>query len=130
MKSNRRCGKMKIAIPVNEKNTKSGICPSFGRAPWFMIYDTEIKKESFLDNSAASSAGGAGIKAAQLLVDQDIKGVITPRCGQNAAEVIQGADIQIIKSQGEDIEENIRLFENGKLTPLDEIHAGYHNHGK
>ncbi|SHE81545.1 NifB/NifX family molybdenum-iron cluster-binding protein [Alkalibacter saccharofermentans] len=121
---------MKLAMPVNEKNIKSGICCSFGRAPWFMIYDTEIKKESFIDNSAASSAGGAGIKAAQLLVDQNIDGLITPRCGQNAAEVVQGADIQIIESQGEDIEENIKLFEKGKLVLLSEIHAGYHNHGK
>ena len=56
---------MKIAIPVDEKSLESNVCVSFGRAPYYLIYDTETKESVFLDNSAAASTGGAGIKAAQ-----------------------------------------------------------------
>ena len=34
---------MKIAIPVDEKSLESNVCVSFGRAPYFLIYDTESK---------------------------------------------------------------------------------------
>ena len=34
---------MKIAIPVEDYETE--ICPSFGRAPMFLIYDTETKEK-------------------------------------------------------------------------------------
>jgi predicted Fe-Mo cluster-binding NifX family protein len=53
---------MRIALPVNDKDIKSEICPSFGRTPYFLIYDTAEKSSVFLDNIAAQSAGGAGIK--------------------------------------------------------------------
>ena len=32
---------MRIAIPVDEKNIDSEVCISFGRTPYFLIYDTE-----------------------------------------------------------------------------------------
>ncbi|NLM58994.1 MAG: dinitrogenase iron-molybdenum cofactor biosynthesis protein, partial [Clostridium sp.] len=51
---------MKIAIPVDEKSLESNVCVSFGRAPYYLIYDTETKESVFLDNSAAASTGGAG----------------------------------------------------------------------
>jgi predicted Fe-Mo cluster-binding NifX family protein len=56
---------MRIAIPVDEKSIKTSVCQSFGRAPYFLIYDTDSKESKFIDNSAAASQGGAGIKAAQ-----------------------------------------------------------------
>ena len=60
---------MKIAIPVDEKSLDSNVCVSFGRTPYFLIYDVDTKESVFLDNSAAASTGGAGIKAAQTIVD-------------------------------------------------------------
>ncbi|NLK36240.1 MAG: dinitrogenase iron-molybdenum cofactor biosynthesis protein, partial [Gracilibacteraceae bacterium] len=56
---------MKIAIPMDDKNMEASVCISFGRAPYFLIYDTESNESLFLENSAAASQGGAGIKAAQ-----------------------------------------------------------------
>ncbi len=120
---------MKIALPVDEKKIETGICISFGRAPYFMFYDTETKNSSFLLNSAAESQGGAGIKAAQLLADNKAEVLLTPRCGQNAAEVLQSANIKMFKTVGTSVSENIQDFAAGKLAKLSEIHAGFHNHG-
>jgi hypothetical protein len=49
---------MRIAIPVDEKSIKTSVCQSFGRAPYFLIYDTDSKESKFIDNSAAASQGG------------------------------------------------------------------------
>ncbi len=68
---------MKIAIQVDEKSLESNVCVSFGRAPYFLIYDTETKESLFLDNGAAASTGGAGIKAAQTIVDNKVNALLT-----------------------------------------------------
>jgi len=120
---------MKIALPVDEKNMETGVCMSFGRTPYFLVYDTETRQAEFIDNSAAASQGGAGIKAAQMIADKKAEVLLTPRCGENAAEVIKAANIKIFKTAGGSAMDNITAFINGKLLPLDEIHTGFHNHG-
>lgn len=120
---------MKIAIPVDEKTLESSVCASFGRTPYFLIYDTETKESVFIDNSAAASTGGAGIKAAQTIVDHKANALLTPRCGQNAADVIKSADIKIYKTTSASVKDNIAAFVDGNLPLLDEIHSGFHGHG-
>ena len=120
---------MKTAIPVDEKNLGSNVCASFGRSPYFLIYDTETKESVFIDNSAAASTGGAGIKAAQIIVDNKANVLLTPRCGENAADVLKSADIKIYKTSSGSVKDNIAAFVDGKLPLLDEIHAGFHGHG-
>ena len=120
---------MKIAIPVDEKSLESNVYVSFGRAPYFLIYDTETKESTFLDNSAAASTGGAGIRAAQILVDNQVNALLTPQCGENAANVLKPADIKIYKTRAASAKVNIDNFISGKLSLLDEIHSGFHGHG-
>ena len=118
---------MKIAIPVNED--KTSVCMSFGRTPFFMIYDTETKETSFLDNSAAASQGGAGIKAAQSIVDNKASVLLTPRCGENAADVLKAANIKLYRTVGDSVKENIQSFHEEKLEVLENIHPGFHHSG-
>jgi len=120
---------MKIAIPVEDKSLQSKVCISFGRTPYFLIYDTDSKESSFIDNSAVASQGGAGIKAAQAIVDAGAGALITPRCGENAAEVFNAADVKLYKTKNDIVIDNIEAFSNGSLKELTEIHVGFHNHG-
>lgn len=119
---------MKIALPTENKDINSMLCASFGRAPYYLIYDTSAQSSVFVDNTAAASAGGAGIKAAQILVDSGIDALITPRCGQNAALVLQAANIALYQSKDATLAQNIALLQQGKLEKLSNIHAGLHNH--
>jgi predicted Fe-Mo cluster-binding NifX family protein len=120
---------MKIAIPVDESSVGTGVCISFGRTPYFMIFDTEAKKSTFLDNSAAASEGGAGIKAAQSIVDSQVAVLLTPRCGENAAEVLKAANIKIYKTIDGSAMDNVAALLNSKLPLLGDIHPGLHHHG-
>jgi predicted Fe-Mo cluster-binding NifX family protein len=120
---------MKIVIPVDDKTMDTNVCISFGRTPYFLIYDTESKESIFFDNAAASSQGGAGILAAQSIVDNKAEALLTPRCGQNAADVINAANINIYKTTNGSLKDNLDAFNKGELKLLSEIHAGFHNHG-
>ena len=120
---------MKVAIPVEEKTLNTPVCVSFGRTPLFVMFDTENGEYEFIDNSAAASQGGAGIKAAQLLADKGAEAVITFRCGENAAEVLKPAEITLYKAVDGTAYNNIEKFKLGELSLLNDIHPGFHNHG-
>lgn len=120
---------MKLIVPVENKTLDAPVCPSFGRTPLFVLFDTESGNHDFLDNSAAFSQGGAGIKAAQMLVDSGAAVLITYRCGENAAKVLDAAGIKMYKAQDGSVTDNIAKYKDGRLSLLTEIHPGFHHHG-
>jgi len=120
---------MKNAIPGDEKTLYSTVFQTFCKTPYFLIYDIEAESADFIDNSSASRQGGAGIKAAQSIVDSKVSAILTPRCGQNAAEVLTAAGILIYKTESSSIKESIAAFKEKRLDQLQEIHAGFHGHG-
>ena len=120
---------MIIAIPTDYNTNDTTVCVSFGRAPYYLIYDTGTKNTSFLLNTAANSAGGAGIKAAQMIVDNKADYFISLSCGVIAANVLSSANIYIYKYIFASCMYYFFSFNRGKLSILDNIHPGYHNHG-
>lgn len=120
---------MIIAMPVDKDNMETSVGTSFGRTAYFLIYNTDTKESQFINNEAASSRGGAGVKAAQTVVDSKADVLITPQCGENAAEVIKSAGMDIYSSNGSSAKENIDAMIAGDLSSLDNIHGGFHNHG-
>lgn len=115
---------MRIAIPLDED--KAAVCPTFGRAPYFLLYDDAEGKKEMKENPAAQAPGGAGLQAAQFVVDCGAQVLITPRCGENAAEVLKEADVRIYKSEGTDAEQNLAAFRGKRLAVLEKFHSGYH----
>lgn len=124
-----RRSKMKVVVPVESKSLKASVCPSFGRTPLFALFDTDGGTHEFIDNGAVTSQGGAGIKSAQTLVDRGATALITYRCGENAAKVLNAAGVKMYKAQDGSVEDNIAKFKEGQLLLLTEFHSGFHNHG-
>lgn len=120
---------MKIAMPVDDNNLETVICASFARAPYFQIYDTETNESIFVENTAMGSPGGAGIKASQIVVDLKVSALLLPRCGQNAADVLNEAGIKMYKSLAGSSKTNIDAFNKGELSKLEDIHPGFHGAG-
>ena len=115
---------MKIAIPMDEN--KVDVCVSFARAPFFLFHDPDANTDELLPNPAADAQSGAGVKAAQFVLDQQATTVLTVRCGENAAKVFQAAKIAIYKTEGPSAAENLTAFKEDKLAPLTHFHAGFH----
>ena len=115
---------MKLAIPLDEN--KADVCVSFARAPFFLFHDTQTNTDEIKVNPAAEAMGGAGVKAAQFVLDEKADTVLTVRCGENAAKVFQAANISIYKTAGPTVAENLAAFKEEKLAPLTHFHAGFH----
>lgn len=120
---------MKIAIPSEGKELDSAVCQSFGRTTYFILVDTDTQNYTVLNNEAAVAQGGAGIKAAQSIVDRGAKAVVTFHCGENAANVLKAANIKILKAVPATVKEIIDKYKNDELSELTEINAGYHGSG-
>lgn len=114
-------GKMRIAIPLDEN--KQDICIVLSRAPYFLFQDEDEK--NIVENPAADAQGGAGIQAAQFLVDNGVNVLITVRCGQNAADVFTAAGMKIYKSAGKTASEDLEAFAEDRLEELTHFHGGY-----
>ncbi|MBR0598526.1 NifB/NifX family molybdenum-iron cluster-binding protein [Sinanaerobacter chloroacetimidivorans] len=112
---------MKIAFPVSEKSIESDIYDSFGRAPYFVIYNTISKDIEYLDHRAVVAQGAGGIRAAQVLVDQGIKVIIAQQCGENAEKLLRKAEVLIYKASVGSIRDNIEAYLNDQLNLLNEF---------
>ncbi|MDD3920312.1 MAG: NifB/NifX family molybdenum-iron cluster-binding protein [Eubacteriales bacterium] len=117
---------MIVAIPTDENNAATKVCVSFGRAPYFLFYNLDTGKGEYVQNPAAEASGGAGLKAAQFVVDHGTNIVITIRAGENAADVLKTAEIAIWKAMDGTAEENIAALKAEKLTALTNFHPGFH----
>ena len=113
---------MKIAIPLDEN--KQDVCIVLARAPYFLL--REDGKDTIIENPAAQAQGGAGIQAAQFLVDQGVNVLVTVRCGQNAADVFKAAGMKIYKSVNKAAADDLTALEEGRLSELTEFHGGFH----
>jgi predicted Fe-Mo cluster-binding NifX family protein len=120
---------MKIAVPANETSSDTGPSVSFGRSPSFMLYDSETMNYTSIINPGNDASGGAGIKAAQAVVDAGAQVVITFRCGENAAKVLSSAGITVYTAGTGSIAENVTQCIAGKLPVLQDIHSGFHHQG-
>jgi predicted DNA-binding protein (UPF0251 family)/predicted Fe-Mo cluster-binding NifX family protein len=113
---------MKIAVPLDEN--KKDVCIVLARAPYFLF--REEGKDLIVENPAAQAEGGAGVQAAQFLVDSGVHALITVRCGQNAAEVFQAAGMKIYKSANKAAADDLKALEDGALEELTQFHGGFH----
>jgi len=112
---------MKIAISSNGKNLTDNVSEVFARCPFFIIAEIEngkIKSFEAIENEISGRMGGAGIFAAQLMAEKDVKAVITKNIGPRAFEVLKQFNIEVYQGEGE-IKKAIEEFIQGKLKKFE-----------
>jgi len=115
---------MKIAISSTGNDLLSQVDPRFGRCQKFLIFDSETLGFEAVPNEAINAAGGAGIKAAQLVVDNGAKVVITGSIGPNAFNVLSGAGVQVFAGATGNIQSAIDDYKAGKLQKVNQATNG------
>jgi predicted Fe-Mo cluster-binding NifX family protein len=116
---------MKIALTTSEKTLESNIDPRFGRCSNFIIIDTETMEYEFIENDS-SVTGGAGIKAAQTVINAGAKAVITGNVGPNAFRTLSAGSVKIFVGVSGTIKEAVKRFKNGELEEIDTPNVGSH----
>ncbi|WP_455139261.1 NifB/NifX family molybdenum-iron cluster-binding protein [Candidatus Hodarchaeum mangrovi] len=113
---------MKIGLPSNGADLLQPFSHIFGRCSYFIIYDIkEQKVDQVLPNAAQNAAGGAGIQAAQLMIDNHVKTVIAPQIGPKAWNVLNNAGIKVYTGIGGSIQQNIDAFLDEQLTEINSV---------
>jgi predicted Fe-Mo cluster-binding NifX family protein len=87
---------MKIAVTSQGHDLDSELDPRFGRASYFIVVDTETKEHEIVDNEQnLNAAQGAGVQAAQTIVNHQVEAVLTGHCGPKAFRVLDAAGIKV-----------------------------------
>ncbi|WP_038056488.1 NifB/NifX family molybdenum-iron cluster-binding protein [Thermodesulfobacterium hydrogeniphilum] len=91
---------MIVCITAQGSSLDSEVDPRFGRCSYFIFYDTDTKQHEAVENQWKAAMGGAGIQAAQFVVQKGAKKVFTGRIGPNAEEVLKNAGVEIVEVSG------------------------------
>lgn len=107
---------MKLCVSSAEKDIGSRVDTAFGRAPFFLIIDTDTMDVEVVENSAATAGHGAGIAAAQLVSDKGVDAVLTGYVGPNAFNGLQAAGIRIFEGAEENdtVQEAVTKFKKSE----------------
>jgi len=111
---------MIVAISSEGNDLNSNVDPRFGRAKYFVIYNTETDNYSVIDNKQNINASqGAGIQAAQNVANQNVAIVISGNLGPKAYDTLTSAGIKTVHWSNGTVKEAIELIKEDKLQFAD-----------
>lgn len=120
----------KIAITSAGPTLDSPVDGRFGRCEYFVICDDNGDGVIAVANSARSLGGGAGIQAAQQLVDLDVVAVLTGDVGPNAFRVLSAAGVKVYVGCTGHCADALQQYRAGKLSEAGgPTSPGHHGHG-
>ena len=106
---------MKLCITSQGPELSSPVDPRFGRASWFIIYETETGAFEALDNARnLNAASGAGVQAAATVADKGCDWVISGHIGPKALAVLQAGGVKVAVG-AEGSVEAAAAFKDGRL---------------
>lgn len=111
---------MKIAVTSTGTDLESEVDPRFGRAPYFLIVDSETFDFEALDNKENVNAlKGAGIQAAGMVSNKGAEVLLTGFCGPNAFKVLKAAKIGVANNASGTVRDAVEAYLEGKLPLAD-----------
>ena len=117
---------MRIVVSAQGESLDVPASPVFGRCPTYVFVDTETLEFEAVPNPAMSQGGGAGIQAAQFVVNQGAQAVLSGNLGPNAFDVLQAAGVPgYLISEGT-IRQAVEAYKAGQLQPMGGANVAAH----
>jgi predicted Fe-Mo cluster-binding NifX family protein len=108
---------MKLAVSAKGQTLDSELDPRFGRAKYFLLVDPEGDSLEVVENKQnLERAQGAGIQAAQNVVESGAQAVLTGNCGPKAFKVLEAAKIQVAVGLSGTVREALRHYKENKVS--------------
>lgn len=120
---------MKIAVSAEGPSIDAQVSLRFGRAPYFVLVDTDSMHIEVIENPFINQMSGVGIQVAQLMTEKGIEAIITGHVGPKAFEVLRQAGIDIVSVEGGSVKDAIEAFKEGKTTTVKGATAPAHSSG-
>jgi predicted Fe-Mo cluster-binding NifX family protein len=90
----------------------------FGRCPWYVFVDPDTMEVEAVENPAMAAAGGAGIQAAQFVVEQGARAVVTGNVGPNAFDVFRSTGVPVYIGQGGSVGQAVEAYRDNQLREV------------
>lgn len=118
---------MKIAVTTQGNDLSAQIDSRFGRAPRFLIVDTETMSFDVTANSQSLDlAQGAGIQSAQNVLVHKPDVVLTGNCGPKAFKVLKAAGVKVVVGVKGKIADAVHDYIDGKYAEATEANVEGH----
>lgn len=119
---------MKICITAQGPTLEAPVDPRFGRCANFVFVNPETMEFEAVPNPGAMASGGAGIQAAQLVMDKDATTVLTGQIGPNSYQALIANGLEVFLGITGTVNNAIAQFREGKLSkassPTGPAHMG------
>ncbi len=121
---------MKIAVSADGTDLDAVASPVFGRCQGYVFVDTESLSFEGVANPALGAAGGAGIQAAQFVVENGVEAVVTGNVGPNAYNVLDAAGVAVYLAGelagGDTVRKVVDAYKAGDLSKVSAASAPAH----
>lgn len=108
---------MKIAIPVNDDQARCNeIAGSLSVIGFLCIFDTVRQEGNWFKTIDLAPNMGELLPA---LANRNVEAIITRQIHPMALKVLVGSGLQVYRTVGENLDENIRLFNDCRLENFD-----------
>ena len=118
---------MKIAVSSTGDNLDSNVDMRFGRCKYFIVVDSESMDFKVVSNESIMVSGGAGIKAAEAIANQDVQIVLTGNIGPNAHSTLSAAGIKVFTGAEGRIKDAINKYKNNELKESSSANVDSHS---
>ena len=109
---------MKVVVSATDKSIDAPMDQRFGRAPWFVLVDSETGEWSAHANAAVESGHGAGIEASRAVAGLGAEAIITGDVGPNAHRTLDAAGIPVYSARGATVRAAVTALGEGSLPQL------------
>ncbi len=106
---------MRIVVTADGAELDAPASPVFGRCTSYVFVDTDTMQWEAVDNPARGASGGAGIQAAQFVIQRGAQAVVTGQVGPNAMGVFQASGVPAYLFSGGTVREAVAAFQAGHL---------------
>jgi predicted Fe-Mo cluster-binding NifX family protein len=111
---------MKIAVSSEGMDLNAQVDPRFARARCFVYYDTDTDVfEARNNQQVLNLPQGAGIQAAQQIIDGGAEVLLTGHCGPNAYRTLTAGGVKVVVGVAGTVREAIGKFKDGVLKPAE-----------
>ncbi len=95
---------IKVAIASEKDNIESVVCPTAGRAPYYLFFENNNLVKT-IKNPFAKGSGGAGFSVAHMLSEEKANLVIAGKFGANMISALKEKGIDYIEIQNKSIKQ-------------------------
>ena len=118
---------MQIVVTANGTDLDALASPVFGRCRAYLFVNTETMGYEAVENPAIGAPSGAGIQAAQFVIERGAQAVLTGNVGPNAYGVFQASGVPIYLLGEGTVRQAVEAYKAGQLQPVASANVAAHS---